>query len=299
MSKFKKPENVEKRLKMFVYGPAGVGKTVATLQFPNAAIIDTERGTDFYTDMINKANSSVLQTNDCDEIYNELNQLLTTQHQYRTVIIDPITQVYNGIQEKWARIFEKYAKNEKDAEVQDFGMRFWGKVKSEFKSLQRLLIRLDTNVIITAHQKDVYGTGMTKMGVTFDSMKGDDYFFDLVFRIINRDGQRIAIREKERAEPGKERFPKEFEWSYENFLKFYGKDIIEKESKPVAMATPEQVTKIRELVSVVKISDEEIIKWYSKAEVDDWSEMTGEQIGKCIDFVEKKLSVITDKKESK
>src|SRR3990167_6109611 len=148
VSKFKKPENVEKRLKMFVYGPAGVGKTVATLQFPNSAIVDTEKGTDFYANMINASNSSVLQTNDTEEIYQQLNELLTTQHQYRTVIIDPITQVYNGIQEKWTRIFEKHAKSEKEAEVQDFGMRFWGKVKGEFKSLQRLLMKLDTNVII-------------------------------------------------------------------------------------------------------------------------------------------------------
>ena len=33
---------------MFVFGQAGIGKTVASIQFPNAYIIDTEKGTDFY-----------------------------------------------------------------------------------------------------------------------------------------------------------------------------------------------------------------------------------------------------------
>jgi flagellar biosynthesis GTPase FlhF len=41
----KKPEAVEKRLKLFMYGPAGVGKTTAAIQFPNAYIIDCEKGT--------------------------------------------------------------------------------------------------------------------------------------------------------------------------------------------------------------------------------------------------------------
>ena len=44
----KAPEVKEKRLKLFVYGPAGVGKTVAALQFPNSYLIDTEKGSDFY-----------------------------------------------------------------------------------------------------------------------------------------------------------------------------------------------------------------------------------------------------------
>jgi len=36
-----KPEAVEKRLKLFVYGESGVGKTTASIQFPNSYIIDT------------------------------------------------------------------------------------------------------------------------------------------------------------------------------------------------------------------------------------------------------------------
>ena len=64
--------------------------------------------------------------------------------------------------------------------LQDFGMRFWAKVKSDFKSIHRLLMQLDMNVIVTSHQKDVYSANMIKTGVTFDSMKGDDYLFDLI-----------------------------------------------------------------------------------------------------------------------
>ena len=295
MLKATKPEVKEKRLKMFVYGPAGVGKTVAALMFPSAYVIDAERGTDFYANMINKNHSVVLQTLNPDDIREEIKALLTEKHQFRTLVIDPVTQVYNAVQEKWTRIFTKHSKEEKDAEVQDFGMRYWGKVKGDFKGIQRMLLALDMNVICTSHQKDVYGGNFNKVGVTFDSMRGDDYLFDLVFRIEKRGDVRVAITEKERAEPGCQKFPPEFEWSYDNFLKFYGKDIIEKEAQPVAMATKEQVARVKELVDTVKVEEEEINKWMSKADVNSWEEMTGEQLKKCIDFLTKKVEKLTDK----
>ncbi len=295
-----KPEKKEKRLKMFVFGPAGVGKTLSALQFPNAYIIDTERGTDFYADTINKANSAVFQTLNPDEIREELKELLTTKHSYKTLIIDPITQVYNATQEKWNKVFGKYAKTQEAKDVQDWGMRYWGKVKGDFKGIQRLMLALDMNVIITSHQKDVYGTGFSKIGVSFDSMKGDDYLFDLVFRIeVNKDGKREAITVKERAEIGKQKFPDRFEWNYENFLKFYGKDIIEKESIPIVMATKEQIEEITRLTETVKVDDITTQKWFSKAGVSEWSEMSGEQITKCIKFMDKKLDALKPEKKEK
>jgi len=289
----KKPEQKEKRLKMFVFGPAGVGKTIAALKFPNAYIIDTERGTDFYAKSINDSKSVVLQTLNPDDIKAEIKELLTTKHSYRTLIIDPITQVYNATQEKWNRKFEQHAKSEKEKDIQDFGMRYWGKVKSDFKGLQRLLLALDMNVIVTAHQKDVYGTGFSKIGVTFDSMKGDDYFFDMIFRIKKAGIKRDAETIKERADIDCNKFPEEFEWSYENFKKFYGADIIEREAIPVVMASNEQVAKLNRLIEIVKISDDQINKWLTKADVDSFDQFNAVQITKCIEFVEKKLKGVT------
>jgi len=292
----KPPEAKQKRLKMFVFGPAAVGKTSALIQFPDNYIIDTEKGTDHYADTITKQRSVVFQTSVFDEAFREVKELLTTKHSYRTLSIDPVTQLYNSCQEKYTRIFEKHAKSEKEAEVQDFGMRYWGRVKSDFKAFQRMLLSIDMNIIVTAHQKDQYGSGMTKIGVTFDSMKGEDYLYDLVFRLDVKNGKRMAVTVKERAEIGKNKFPAEFEWSYENFLKFYGAEIIQKEAVPVQLATPEQVARIKSLLDVVKIDDLTIAEWMSKADVSDWTEMTSDTIGKCIAFVEKKLTPATSGK---
>jgi hypothetical protein len=290
--KAKSPELKEKRLKLFLFGPAGVGKTYAAIQFPNAYVIDTEKGTDFYADTISKQGSVVLQTNNPDEVREELKALLTEKHNFKTLIIDPMTQLYAATQEKWTRTFEKHAKSEKDKDVQDFGMRYWNKVKTDFKSIQRLILALDMNVIITSHQKDVYDSAFNKIGVSFDSMKGDDYIFDLIFRLENSKGKREAITIKERADIGKNRFPDRFDWSYDNFLKFYGAEIIEKKSTPIEMATEEQILRLYNLIEIVKVEEDVINKWLTKANCDSIEEFTSEQILKAIEFLEKKLESI-------
>jgi hypothetical protein len=273
---------------MALKGPAGVGKTTAALQFPNSYVIDMEKGTDYYSESMNKSGSAVLQTVSAEDIKNEIRALLTEKHEYRTLIIDPITQLYNSLQDKWTRIFEKHSKSDA-SEIQDFGMRYWGRVKAEYKSIQRMLLSLDMNVIITSHQKDVYGAGMQKVGVGPDSMKGDSYVFDMVFRLDNINGKRIAFTEKERAEIGKNKFPESFEWSYANFTKFYGQDIIERVAAPVVMATKEQVAEVTHLLDVVKVDDTVISDWFTKADVETWDEMQGDKIQKCIDFIKKKI----------
>lgn len=299
MSNFKKPEVKEKRLKMFVYGPHGSRKTTSLLQFNRVALIDMEAGSEEYSALMNKNQSEVLHTVNADEVKNQVKWLLTEKHNYFTLGLDPITIYYQAVQDKWSRTFEKYAKTEKEVELQDFGMRYWGRVKSDYKSLLRMITQLDMNVIVTAHQKDVYGANMVKLGVGADSMKGDLYVFDYVFRLEVVNGKAIAFTEKQRSDPLMQpKFPSDFEWSYDNFCKFYGKNVLEKEVKPVKLASAEQVARIKELVEIVNVSDEEITKWYTKADVDSFSEMTEEQIVKCIKFLEAKLDGVT-KKEKK
>jgi len=286
------PEKIEKRLKLFLYGPSGVGKTTAAIQFPNAYIIDAEHGSDFYADTIAKSGSVVFHSNIFSEVKQELENLLTESHGYKTLIIDPITPLYQSIQEEWARRFEGQLRekgNDKAAEMGDFGLRFWGKVKSDYKAIQRLILRLDMNVIVTAHQKDVYGVNSSKVGVAPDSMKGDSYFFDNVLRLETRGKDRVAVVEKERAEIGKNKFPEEFVWSYEGFKKFYGAEIIERLAKPTPMATKDQVRRLETLVETVKIDSGIVDKWLSKADADSFADFTENQILKCIAVMDKRL----------
>lgn len=291
MLRAKTPEAKSKRVKMMMFGPAGVGKTTAAINWPKAVIIDMERGTDNYHETITKAGSVVFQTVNPDEVKEEIKTLMTEPHPYTTIVLDPVTILYNAIQEKWTRIFTKYADTEKATELQDFGFRYWAKVKSDYKSIMRMLLACDMNVILTAHQKDLYGEGMKKVGLGSDSMRGDEHIFDYVFQLTkDAKDKRIAITKKERAEIGKAKFPQEFEWSYSNFLIYYGKDAIERPATPIPLASADQVTEVKRLLSIVKVEDTFESEILTKADVDSWDEMTADKIVKTIDFLTKKLT---------
>src|SRR3954467_11991713 len=102
MLRARKPEAVNKRLKLFMFGPAGVGKTTAAIQFPNSYIIDCEKGAENYEKLINASGSAVFQTHDMPDVIAEVKSLLTEKHDYRTVVIDPITTAYNDLLDKCA-----------------------------------------------------------------------------------------------------------------------------------------------------------------------------------------------------
>jgi len=287
----KTPEAKSKRIKMMMFSPAGIGKTTAAIGFPNAVIIDMERGTDMYHDSIAKVGSVVFQTTNPDDVKEEIKALMTEKHPFTTIIIDPVTILYGAIQEKWTRIFSKYADTEKQTELQDFGFRYWAKVKSDYKAIMRMLLQCDLNVILTAHQKDLYGEGMKKVGLGSDSMRGDEHIFDYIFQLtMDAKNRRMAVTRKERAEIGKNKFPSEFEWGYKNFLIYYGKDALERETTPIPLATPEQVAEVKRLLGIVKVDETFEAECLTKADVDTWEEMTQEKIQKTVDFLTKKLT---------
>jgi GTPase SAR1 family protein len=73
----KKPKKIDKRLKLMMFGPPGVGKTTAAIQFPKPYILDTERGAenDQYVDAINKSDGAILSTTSFDTIVDQVRAL--------------------------------------------------------------------------------------------------------------------------------------------------------------------------------------------------------------------------------
>jgi len=278
MLRARKPEAVNKRLKLFMYGPAGVGKTTAAIQFPNSYIIDCERGAENYDKLITQSGSAVFQSNDINEVIAEVKSLLTVKHDYRTLVIDPITTVYNDLLEK------------SELKVgSDFG-RHYGAANKEMKRLANLILALDMNVVVTAHAKKEYGDNLKVLGHTFDGWRQLDYWFDLVIELGKRGKKRMAKVVKTRVDS----FPddEQFEWSYEAIKARYDASMLEKESQAVALATPEQVGEIKALLSVVRLPDGTTDKWFAKAGVETWEDMPADLLGKCIDYVKNRLPQI-------
>jgi len=232
------PKKENLRLKAFIYGPAGIGKTLAALQFPNAYVIDTAKETTRYSNLIQKKNSVVFFCSDPYEILNELYELTNNKHPYQTIVIDEVTTLYQNLQTIWTDKFIEAAesdksKNSKQILLQDFGFRYWDKVKRDWRRIIDALRNLDMNVIVNAHQKDKYGPNQTVMGITSDSEKNDEYIFDFVFRLAIKNNKYVALTEKQRVlpseiDPESIQFPKEFEWNYDNLLQFYNAEYLEK-----------------------------------------------------------------------
>jgi hypothetical protein len=275
MLRAKKPEAVEKRLKLFMYGPAGVGKTTAAIQFPNSYVIDCERGTENYDKLIAGSGSAVFQTTDIHEVVSEVKSLLTEKHDFRTLVIDPITPVYNDLLEK------------SELKVgSDFG-RHYAEANKLMKRLANLVMALDMNVVITAHAKKEYGQNLSVLGQTFDGWRQLDYWFDLVVELQKRGKKRMARVSKTRLE----QFPDEdvFEWSYDAIKKRYDINLLEKQAQAITLATAKQVEEIKELLSIVRLPEGTTDKWLAKAGVDSFEDMPAEQIAKCIDYVKNRF----------
>jgi hypothetical protein len=278
MLRARKPESVTKRLKLFMFGPAGVGKTTAAIQFPNSYIIDCERGAENYDKLIAASNSVLFQTTDINDVIQEVKSLLTERHEFRTLVIDPITTIYNDLLEK--------------CEIQvgaEFG-RHYGAANKQMKRLANLIMALDMNVVITAHAKTEYGQNFQKLGYTFDGWRQLDYWFDLVIELGKKGKKRLAKVAKTRLEQFND--DESFEWSYDAIRRKYDVSVLEREANAVALATPEQVRELKDLLAIVRLPEGTTDKWFAKAGVDTWEDMPAEVVAKCTEYVRNRLPAV-------
>jgi hypothetical protein len=275
--KAKKPAMIESRLKALFYGCAGVGKTMAAIQFPRPYIIDTEGSTNKpqYVRAIEAVDGAVLMTVDFDEMVNEVRELLTTKHEYKTLVIDSLTLLYNDLLEKAERKVGT-----------EFG-RHYGEANKRMKQLLNLLFRLDMNVIITSHSKNEYGANLSVLGQTFDCYKKLDYLFDLVFEIQKRGTNRVGLVKKSRIEA----FPDTdtFTFSYDEIAQRYGRHILERDAVAQELASLEQVAEMIRLIDLLKVPAEMYQKWLDKASSETWADMQKDSIRKCIDHLKAKI----------
>lgn len=203
MSLFQKASTRQSKLKIFVYGGYKTGKTMFGLSFSKAgrvAVIDTEGGTNLFGDLYD---FDSLHAKDYGTVMQAIEEIKKDNGKtWQTVIIDPITVIWEMLQDAGIRLADARAKrNQQQGVIIDVVLtqRDWGILKRHYTQLMTMLIGLPVHVIIIARQKDITDSNGNKIGVTFDTEKRTAYIPDIILRLVNENGKYKAIVEGDRS----------------------------------------------------------------------------------------------------
>lgn len=278
-----KPKTVEpSKAKVLIFGEAGVGKTFFSLDFPSCFFVDAEGGASraHYTDKLDKAGAMYFGieqgAQDFNEVIDQVKALATEKHSYKTLVIDSITKLFNN---EIAKEMERLG--DKDA----FGASKKPAI-AKTRQLLNWLDKLDMNVILIAHESKEWANEK-QIGVKADAWEKMAYELDLVLNLKKQGDTRKALIKKSRLQG----FPDAgtFDLSYAAFAERYGKDVIESEVKPITLATSEQLEKLTKLLEAWKEPEGWQEKVLTAAKCEGFNDMSAEQIGKTILFIENKL----------
>lgn len=291
MSKLKaKPPELTNpgKMKGLIYGPAGIGKSWFSLTFPAPYYIDTEGGADLkhYQERLKKSGGAYLGPADgalsFEEVIDQVKALATEKHAYKTLVIDSITKLFQtSIADEQERLGDKDA--------------FGASKKKPVQYMRRLvswIAKMDMNVWLVSHETTEWGVNaksgnreeIGKMADVWDKLM---YELDLTVRAEKRGNSRLAIVRKTRLMG----FPdgETIDLDYGVFAERFGRDFVEAPVKEIKLSSNEDVAEVKRILEIVKIPQEEIDKWFKKADVETWEDMTEEQIKKTITFIKGKL----------
>jgi hypothetical protein len=288
--KGKKPELVKPRKPhIMITGEAGVGKSTFALNWPNPYYFDTELGItrEQYIKKLQASGGAYLGLDegaqDFDDVIEQIRELATTKHQYKTAIIDSFSKLYNlEMQEA-----------EEGGVSSDFG-KSAREADKPTKRLLSWLTRLDMAVLLIAHTKDKWrkeGKELVWIGSTWDGFKKMDYELDLWIEVFLKGSKRWARVRKTRVESFEMGY--EFELTYDNFKKLYGASVIDEPPVPIVLASPEQIADIARLIDVMKIPPEAVAKALAKAQAMEIKDLSKDKADEIIKSLNDKLKGVS------
>ena len=173
MAGFRKAQAQQAYMKIGMYGPPGSGKTFTALLIAEGlanhsgkrvAVVDTERGTDFYSQSVARPihpeafDFDALYTRSIVETLDALRGLDAKTH--GVVVIDSISHI-------WDAAIAAY--KGKTTSIGTIPMQAWGAIKKPYKDMMALLLSMPMHVIICGRQANEMGENadgeMAKVGV--------------------------------------------------------------------------------------------------------------------------------------
>lgn len=254
----KKPVVKEERFKAVIYANRGVGKTHFCCSFPNTYFIDTEglEAHPHFVEMLINNGSDIARINELSDIIAEVKTLLSTKHDYKTLVIDSITFPFHLLANMEA---ERLAKKSKDgSEGTEFGANM-AKAKRQVFELGMLLSRLDMNVLVTSHEKVKYEKGV-EIGKAADVNEKIEYALGSVINLRRQGKKVMAFIDKSRYKKLPNGDAIAFDEGYTMLRDLIGIEVFEKVSQNEALATAEQLDEVRTLIANLNVPEE----WLNK-----------------------------------
>lgn len=268
--------------KFMISGESGVGKTFFALDFPKPYLIDSEGGAtrEQYQEKLKKSGGAYFGkeegSQDFKSVIEEVKQLTTIKHEYKTLIIDSFTYLYMlEASEAESKGGSDFGRDKKMANIPT-------------RQLISVLEKCDLNIILICHSKIKWerrGKDIIDAGSTFDGYDKLEYILDLWVE-LNKGGKTFTVK-KSRVNSliQGDSYP----LSYDKFAELYGKDTVERESIPVVLITGEQLNNINKLIEALNVpleSQEKVLKAFN---CDSYAELTSEQADKVIESLNKKI----------
>jgi hypothetical protein len=283
-----KADNKDRVIALFE-GESGAGKSFFLACLKNAIIYDTDLGGGLaaYDERITKNGSVRIEVSSYAEILADLRNRLKEGTLKETVCIDHVTGLH---QDSLLR--------HNPGQDSDYG-RSNNKATYEWRAIREFSRTFDSNLICISHMKAEYEKDkqIGKIADGAKNIEGDMHIVLKLESLKDDKGRRrypsIANVIKWRRDPDDSRGlpPASFKFTVEEFDKIHGADY-HREREKVVLAKPESIESLMKIMGLLDkaVADEMIGKWFKAAGVESMEFMTEDQIKKCVEFVQKKIS---------
>lgn len=280
MVKAKETEEKGERVIALIGGDSGSGKSFFVANLKEAVIYDTDVGGGLsYADArIAKNGSERVEMFSYSAILEDIRERARSGRLKKHVCIDHITGLQQDAQLRHNPALEA-----------DYG-RANAKATGEWRKIREAIRSLDCNLFVTAHLKAEYQNDK-QIGVQADGAKNVEADMSVVIYLTHPKGSSypsLAKVVKWRRDPEDPRgaVPRTFPFTMAEFEKIGGNGMT-RERDNVQLATPDRVTELERLLSILKLPDGTTEKWLSKAGAEKWADLTAEQLESAINHCKK------------
>ena len=167
-------------VKLLVYGEPGTMKTRRSLQMPGPLyMIDLECGAADYGDLVDPEKSFYLRTKSHLDVAQAIEELLSKPSGVvGTLIIDPITQVWQSLQN--AHVSRTCIRKNRIPEDVFFDVGTWGKLKRSYSDIMAALLSAPFHVVMTARGKEKIDERGNSLGYGYEGEKSTMFLANVV-----------------------------------------------------------------------------------------------------------------------